>query len=50
MCLDSMEFGGAGTVNGAKPYAGLLNVKGTLYGTTVSGGAGRMGVVFALTP
>jgi uncharacterized repeat protein (TIGR03803 family) len=33
---------------GAIPYAGLLNVKGTLYGTTSTGGLGG-GVVFKIT-
>ena len=34
--------------NGAYPSAGLLNVNGTLYGTTTMGGAGY-GTVFAIT-
>ncbi|MGA8326353.1 MAG: choice-of-anchor tandem repeat GloVer-containing protein, partial [Candidatus Cybelea sp.] len=38
----------------AHPYAGLINVNGTLYGTTTSGGAcssrGGCGTVFAITP
>jgi uncharacterized repeat protein (TIGR03803 family) len=33
---------------GAVPYAGLINVKGTLYGTTSTGGLGG-GVVFKIT-
>ncbi len=46
----------AGRSNGAHPAAGLLDVKGTLYGTTVDGGepqnkqATCCGTVFALTP
>ncbi len=36
--------GGAG--DGAYPLAGLLNVKGTLYGTTAAGGAHDGGTVF----
>jgi uncharacterized repeat protein (TIGR03803 family) len=40
--------GGSG--DGAVPYAGLLNVKGALYGTTVDGGANGDGTVFALKP
>ncbi|HLY02366.1 MAG TPA: choice-of-anchor tandem repeat GloVer-containing protein [Candidatus Cybelea sp.] len=40
-------FGGSG--DGANPYAGLLNVKGTLYGTTFDGGTNKFGTVFATT-
>jgi uncharacterized repeat protein (TIGR03803 family) len=40
------SFGGA---SGAVPYAGLDNVKGTLYGTTSTGGLGG-GVIFKITP
>lgn len=40
------SFNGA---NGAVPYAGLVDVKGTLYGTTSTGGRGG-GVVFKITP
>jgi uncharacterized repeat protein (TIGR03803 family) len=42
--------------DGAGPQAGLINVGGTLYGTTTYGGGGRCqqgygcGTVFALTP
>lgn len=36
--------------DGATPLAGLVNVKGTLYGTTSSGGKYGKGTVFALTP
>jgi uncharacterized repeat protein (TIGR03803 family) len=36
--------------DGATPLAGLVDVKGTLYGTTSAGGANRKGTVFALTP
>jgi uncharacterized repeat protein (TIGR03803 family) len=40
--------------DGAAPWAGLVNVKGTLYGTTLEGGSGcsdaGCGTVFALTP
>ncbi|HEY2476092.1 MAG TPA: choice-of-anchor tandem repeat GloVer-containing protein [Candidatus Cybelea sp.] len=46
------SFGGSG--DGVYPYAGLLNVKGTLYGTTAAGGANcspyGCGVVFSITP
>jgi uncharacterized repeat protein (TIGR03803 family) len=40
--------GGSG--DGSKPYAGLINVKGTLYGTTTGGGAQSDGTVFSLKP
>jgi uncharacterized repeat protein (TIGR03803 family) len=39
--------GGSG--DGEDPYAGLLNVKGTLYGTAKSGGARDDGTVFKIT-
>jgi uncharacterized repeat protein (TIGR03803 family) len=39
-----------GTADGSGPYAGLVNVKGTLYGTTVSGGQYGDGTVFAILP
>jgi uncharacterized repeat protein (TIGR03803 family) len=39
--------GGSG--DGANPYAGLINVKGTFYGTTARGGANNDGTVFSLT-
>ena len=35
--------------DGAAPAAGLLNVKGTFYGTTFRGGKNRLGTVFKLT-
>ncbi|MGA2760726.1 MAG: choice-of-anchor tandem repeat GloVer-containing protein, partial [Candidatus Cybelea sp.] len=41
------KFGGS--ADGANPLAGLINVNGTLYGTTVSGGAQDRGTVFAIT-
>lgn len=34
--------------DGAGPQAGLINVKGTLYGTTQAGGANGDGTVFSL--
>jgi uncharacterized repeat protein (TIGR03803 family) len=40
--------GGSG--DGDEPYSGLLNVKGTLYGTTAYGGANYNGTVYSLTP
>ena len=42
------EFGRRGG-DGVIPSAGLLNVNGTLYGTTQAGGAGN-GTVFTITP
>ena len=39
--------GGSG--DGADPYAGVISVNGTLYGTTYSGGASGDGTVFAVT-
>ncbi|HLY02041.1 MAG TPA: choice-of-anchor tandem repeat GloVer-containing protein [Candidatus Cybelea sp.] len=35
--------------DGASPYAGLVNVSGTLYGTTIDGGANGYGTVFKIT-
>ncbi len=37
-------------VDGAVPYAGLLDVSGTLYSTTGFGGIFDSGTVFALKP
>jgi uncharacterized repeat protein (TIGR03803 family) len=39
--------GGSG--DGEDPQAGLVNVNGTLYGTTIYGGANGVGTVFAIT-
>jgi uncharacterized repeat protein (TIGR03803 family) len=36
--------------DGYYPYAGLVNVNGTLYGTTAYGGTHGSGTVFAITP
>ena len=33
--------------NGANPYAGLISVGGTLYGTTYGGGSAAGGTVFS---
>ncbi len=41
------RFGGS--PDGAGPYAGLVNLRGTLYGTTVGGGASNFGTLFAIT-
>jgi uncharacterized repeat protein (TIGR03803 family) len=40
---------GSGT-DGADPVGGLINVNGTFYGTTESGGANEYGTVFSITP
>ncbi len=42
------SFGGAN--DGASPTPGLINVNGTLYGTTEDGGAHNGGTVFTLDP
>ena len=42
------SFGGS--ADASNPYAGLLNVEGTLYGTTAYGGANGDGTVFSITP
>ena len=39
-----------GGADGAFPFAGLLELNGTLYGTTRRGGSHNHGTVFALTP
>ncbi len=39
-----------GPPDGGSPYAGLLNVNGTLYGTTEDGGVSNQGTVFSLSP
>jgi uncharacterized repeat protein (TIGR03803 family) len=44
------NFGPSTGNDGFLPGAPLIDVKGTLYGTTVMGGAQDGGVVFALTP
>ncbi|MBV8530987.1 MAG: hypothetical protein JO104_06690, partial [Candidatus Eremiobacteraeota bacterium] len=36
--------------DGATPAAGLLAVRGTLYGTTLGGGSSNEGTVFSITP
>jgi uncharacterized repeat protein (TIGR03803 family) len=39
----------AGGSDGADPKAGLTDVNGTLYGTTVSGGASGVGAVYSIS-
>ena len=41
------KFGGSG--DGWFPASALINVKGTLYGTTVRGGSNNRGTVFSIT-
>ena len=41
---------GPGSGDGENPNGGLINVKGTLYGTTEDGGVSNQGTVFALSP
>ena len=41
---------GNGSQDGENPRAALINVNGTLYGTTADGGASDHGTVFYLTP
>jgi uncharacterized repeat protein (TIGR03803 family) len=36
--------------DGGKPYAGLIEVNGKLYGTAASGGAQNLGAVFSIDP
>ena len=45
-----MLYSFKGSGDGERPYAGLINVKGTLYGTTHLGGANGDGMVFSITP
>ncbi len=40
----------SGGSEGSSPYANLINVKGTLYGTTETGGRYGGGTVFSITP
>ncbi|HEX3369700.1 MAG TPA: choice-of-anchor tandem repeat GloVer-containing protein [Candidatus Cybelea sp.] len=39
-----------GPAAGTRPYAGLIDVNGTFYGTTQTGGKSNEGVVYSLTP
>jgi uncharacterized repeat protein (TIGR03803 family) len=38
-----------GGADGGQPFGGLIAVKGTLYGTTVTGGASNLGTVFSVS-
>jgi uncharacterized repeat protein (TIGR03803 family) len=42
------SFGATG--DGKDPAAGLINVDGTLYGTTATGGTNNLGTVFEISP
>jgi uncharacterized repeat protein (TIGR03803 family) len=42
------NFGGSG--DGSNPFAGLVMLNGTLYGTTSSGGANNQGTIYSITP
>lgn len=47
------SFGGSGTyggANGTNPWAGLVEMNGSLYGTASAGGSDGLGVVFSLNP
>jgi uncharacterized repeat protein (TIGR03803 family) len=44
------SFKGGKAKDGQFPQAGLINIKGTLYGTTYEGGPKELGTVFAVTP
>ena len=46
---EAVLYSFAGEPDGVGPDAGLLNVKGSLYGTTVNGGTAGKGTVFAIT-
>ena len=47
---ESVLYAFAGAEDGANPQDGVLDVRGTLYGTTRHGGAYGVGTVFALAP
>lgn len=47
---ESVLYSFTGGSDGGNPYAGLIDVKGVLYGTTWKGGASGRGTVFKLTP
>jgi uncharacterized repeat protein (TIGR03803 family) len=43
------SFGASGGTDGSNPSAALIDVQGTLYGTTTGGGASGDGTVFSIT-
>jgi uncharacterized repeat protein (TIGR03803 family) len=48
--IEKVVYAFGGSPDGSQPYGRLLNVNGTLYGTTVVGGAYDQGTVFLVTP
>jgi uncharacterized repeat protein (TIGR03803 family) len=48
--VETVVYSFGGGSDGVRPRAGLINVGGTLYGTTEGGGASNRGTVFAVTP
>ena len=46
----SVVYSFQGGSDGATPFSGLVNVSGTLYGTTYYGGATNSGTAFGVTP
>ena len=46
----SVVYSFKGGADGATVFSGLVNVGGTLYGTTWAGGAANAGTVYAVTP
>src|SRR5262249_19883169 len=46
---ETVLYSSGGGTDGFEPYGNLVNVKNTLYGTTVDGGADDYGTVFKLT-
>jgi uncharacterized repeat protein (TIGR03803 family) len=47
---ETVLYSFGGSPDGADLTAGLIDVKGALYGTTVEGGADRVGTVFSVNP
>ena len=47
---ETMLYSFGTRADGAAPYASLIDVKGMLYGTTLSGGASGNGTIFAVDP
>jgi uncharacterized repeat protein (TIGR03803 family) len=48
--VESVIHDFVGGPDGSQPFAGLTNVNGVLYGTTVNGGENHKGTVFSITP
>lgn len=47
---ETVVFAFEGRPDGAMPYAGLIELKGKLYGTTANGGSNGYGSVFSIRP